>query len=169
MIVPIEVERAEAVASRIWQLVLEARDFSPSVSRALHRWTRAGRLVRRLWVTGIGHRLRRFQLASTRRRVEQRIVHDLVARFPLAAREMRCELAFARRAAGWLDRGRHGQTRRELAAALRAARPFGRIEVPDGPRAQPRPDTLGEWLALDAEAMEPQHGGWDAAPEFVQP
>ena len=149
MIVPIEVERAEAAASRMWQLVFESREFGASLSRSLRNWSRAGQTARGLWVAGAEPLAHCFQLAHTRRLTEQQSVYDLVARFPAALRELRRELALARQAATRLGRGLHWQTRRELAAVIRAARGLRRIECADEARTQPRADTLEDWLALD--------------------
>lgn len=149
MIVPIEVERAEAAASRMWQLVFEARGFGALLSRSLRNWSQAGQTARQLWVTDTEPLAHRFQLAHTRRLAEQQSVYDMIARLPAALRELRRELALARHAATCLGRARHGQTRRELAAVIRAARRLRRIECAGEARTQPRADTLEDWLALD--------------------
>lgn len=135
MIVPREIQRAEAAASRVWQLVFEAREFLPSFLRALRIWSQSSSTTRRLWVEGVDPRRHRFQVANSRRLSEQRSAHDLLGRLPVLVQELRSEVALARQAGAFLDRECTASARSELAAAVAAARPLCHMECPPTPPA----------------------------------
>ena len=135
MIVPREIQRAEAAASRVWQLVFEAREFLPSFLRALRIWSQSSSTTRRLWVEGVDPRRHRFQVANSRRLSEQQSAHGLLGRLPVLVQELRSDVAVARQVGSILDRDRAAAARGEIAAAVAAARPLCRMECPPAPEA----------------------------------
>ena len=130
MIYPPELHRAEAIASRIWQLVLEAREFRSSVKAALEGRARAAEKIRILTEQGEDPFSHPFQLEVARRCNQTQTVRSLFSRQDEIGRLVRQDVRSAHDASKDLPRGEAEETRRELAAALWAARAVPSLGLP---------------------------------------